>query len=163
VKARETRRKVLLDARLRHERGWTNACILDVSSRGLMASASPAPAPGSYVVIGRGSQRIVARVVWANHDRFGARTQDALVLDAIAKGETLACDQPGSFEKERRSPHRDEAPAERHERHRRWGARLEFLAVVAFGCIAAFLVFDTMHAVFSKPLHLIEQGLRGRG
>lgn len=152
---------MLIEARLRHERGWSNVCILDMSSRGMLVRANPAPARGSYVEIGRGHQRIVARVVWADHDRFGARTQDALVLDAVAKGQPAADPDPAMLGNDRRSLRREDAAGEHHERSRRFGQRLEFVTIIAFGGFAAFLVFDTMHAVISKPLHQIESGLRG--
>jgi hypothetical protein len=162
VKARETRRKVLIDARLRHDRGWTDARILDLSRRGLMARASPPPARGSYVEIGRGGQRIVARVVWADHDRFGALAQDAIDLDALAKGEPAPCRETALPARDRRSMPRH-PPDDRHLTSRHWGRRLEFVAAVALVCIAAIALAETLQAMLARPLRQIETALGGRG
>ena len=160
MKAREPRRKVLIDARLRHERGWADARILDLSSRGLMARSPHAPARGTYVEICRGAHRIVARVIWVRGGRFGARSQDVISLDAPA-GHDPALPGPANFNKDRRSTRREGRSAERHERSRRWSRRAEFLAVAALGCAAAFLAFDAVAATLSKPLAIIEARLGG--
>ena len=154
---------MLIDARLRHERGWADARILNLSARGLMARSEHAPARGTYVEICRGAHRIVARVVWARDGRFGARTQDAIVVDALSSGADPALPSPANLNNDRRSSRREPQPAERSERSRRWSRRMEFVAVAAFGCAAAFLVFDAVRDMLSRPLHLIEAQLGGGG
>jgi hypothetical protein len=157
MKPREPRRKVLIDARLRQDCGWSDAHILDISRRGLMARAPKAPPRGTYVELYRGTHRIVARVVWARHDRFGARAQDIIALDAIARGED-APPAPANVNDRRWTPIRASL-ADQHERSRRWSRRLEFLAVTALGCAAAFFAFDTVRDTLSKPLNLVEARL----
>ena len=49
MKQREPRRKVMLSARLRQEVGWSDANILNVSSRGLLLHGTIRPARGSYL------------------------------------------------------------------------------------------------------------------
>jgi hypothetical protein len=158
VKPREPRRKVLIDARLRHERGWNDARILNISSRGLMVRAAQAPALGTYVEICRGTHRIVARVVWADDDRFGARAQDAIALDAIANGQDAPLAQAANLN-DRRGWQRQPTSAEKHERSRRRSRQLEFLAVTAIGCLAAFFAFDTVQQVLARPVNLVEAAL----
>jgi hypothetical protein len=151
---------VLIDARLRHGRGWSEARILNVSTRGLLVRAARAPERGTYVEIWRGGHRIVARVIWADHDRFGACAQDMIAVDALAKGEEAPPAAPANLN-DRRLQHRQPAPNERHESSRRWSRRFEFLAVTAFGCLAAFFAFDTVQDVLSNPLNLVEARLGG--
>lgn len=86
VKPRETRRKVVIKARLRAANGWHDACILDVSSRGLMLQTPAAATRGAYVEIRRGQQVIVARVAWAQQHRFGVQSQDPVPIEALLGG-----------------------------------------------------------------------------
>src|SRR5215217_7191938 len=162
VKPRESRQKVLIDARLRHERGWSDARILNISSRGLMVRVSQAPARGTYVEICRGTHRIVARVVWVDQDRFGAWAQDAIAVGAIAKGEDAPAAPPANLNDRRSSPRR-ETSAERHERSRLWSRRMQFLAVAAFACLAAFFAFDAIAGTLARPLALVSAKLAQTG
>lgn len=162
MKAREPRRKVLIDARLRHGRGWADARILDLSDRGLMARAEEAPERGTYIEICRGAHRIVAQVVWVKDGRFGARSQDAIAVNAVASGADATLPNQSEQKKDRRSPRRQLEPNERRERSRRWSRRLEFAAVAAFGCAAAFLAFDTVRDTLAAPLGQIEARLGAR-
>jgi hypothetical protein len=149
----------MIGARLRHELGWSDARILNLSSHGMMIRTSKAPPRGTYVEICRGTHRIVARVVWADGDRFGARAQDSVAVDAIAAGEDAPLPVPANFNEDRRRWQREAPPAETHERSRRWSQGLQFLCVAAFGCAAAFFAFATVHETLSKPLILVEARL----
>jgi len=149
---------VLIDARLRHETGWSDARILNISRRGLMARAPRTPQRGSYVEICRGTHRIVARVVWARDGTFGARAQDMIAVEAIATG----ADAPpaaANLNDERRRLPRATSPQSQHERSRRRARGLEFAAVVLCAASAAFLVFDTVRETLSRPLAMVEATL----
>ena len=87
--------------------------------------------------------------------------EHALRLGRLYVGLRSSDPDPAMLGNDRRSLRREDAAGEHHERSRRFGQRLEFVTIIAFGGFAAFLVFDTMHAVISKPLHQIESGLRG--
>jgi len=163
VKPREPRQKVLIDARLRHASGWSDACILNLSSRGLMVRARQAPPRGTYVEICRGTHRIVARVVWAEHDRFGALSQDRVAVAALARGEGPTSAPANVNTNDRRLRPRDAKTEDSIDRSRRWSRRLEFVTVSAVAVGAAFFAFDTVHEALSKPLNLVEARLRGTG
>jgi hypothetical protein len=152
----------MIGARLRHERGWSDARILNLSSRGMLVRSSPAPARGAYVEICKGSHRIVARVVWAEQDRFGAQAQDTISVGAIAAGE----DPPpvaASGNGDRRRRPRQEGPADRHDRSRQASRRMEFACVTLFAFTAAFFAFDTVKETLAKPLGLVEATLGAKG
>ena len=156
MKPREARRKVLIDARLRQDCGWSDARILNLSSRGMMVRASSAPARGTYVEISRGAYRIVARDVWVKGDRFGARSQDRIAFEAIAKGEEDSLRKPANFNNDRRLQRRDLDPEEQHERSRARSRRLELAVVVAFGSAAAGFAFDAVRETLARPLGRVE-------
>ena len=161
MKPREPRKAVLIDARLRADCGWDDARILNISKRGLMVRAPKAPPRGTYVEICRGTHRIVARVVWVSNDRFGARTQDPLPVDAIAGGGN-STPAPANRNDRRTAPRRP-SHAQQHDRSRRWSRRAEFAGVVAMGCAAALLAFDTVRDTLSRPLTQIEARLADPG
>lgn len=160
MKTREPRRTVLIDARLRQDCGWSDARILNISKRGLMVRAPKAPPRGSYIEICRGTHRIVARVVWVRHDRFGARAQDAIALDAIA-GVKDAPPAPLNLN-DRRRERPGPSLAESQERSRRRSRRLEFVCVTALGSAAAFFAFDTVRETLARPLAQVEVRLGRR-
>jgi hypothetical protein len=84
LKIRAPRQKVLIRARMRISAGWNDACILDISERGLMIRAGSAPPRrGSCVELRRGARIIIGRVMWAKQDRFGLSTQDKLDVESI--------------------------------------------------------------------------------
>ena len=159
MKPREPRHKVLIDARLRQGSGWSDARILDISSLGLMARAAEAPPRGSYVEISRGAYRLVARVVWVDGDRFGARAQDVIALEAITRGTGSPLPRPANLNNDRRRLAREARTGEQLASSRFWSRRAEFVAVSLFGCAAAALVFDAVSDTLSKPLGLIEARL----
>lgn len=156
MKAREPRRRVLIDARLRQDGGWSEARILNVSRRGLMARAPKAPARGSYVEFSRGAYRIVARVVWVRNNDFGARAQDAIAIEAMAKGEDAALPASARLDNDRRRHLRKPDARLGHERSRRLSRQLEFVAVTAVSCAAAILAFEAVGEALSRPLNLVE-------
>jgi len=146
----------MIEARLRQDCGWADARILNISRRGLLVRSAKAPAHGAYVEICRGAHRIVARVVWVSHDRFGLRSQDAIAVDAIVSGDDAPLPSPAN---DRRAFPRRLASEERAEGSRRWSRRLEFGAVGLFACTAAFFAFDTVRDTLSRPLSLVETTL----
>lgn len=159
MRPREPRRKVLIDARLRHEHGWADARILNISRRGLMARAAQVPPRGAYVEISKGTYRIVARVVWVSRDCFGARTQDAIAVEAMANDKDAPRPPTANINNDRRLCLREPDREERRDRSRRLSRGLEFVAVTLFGCSAAYLALDAVRDALSKPLNLVEATL----
>ena len=84
--ARDTRRKVLIRARMHAEGPSADVCIRDVSARGLLIQASAAPPKGSYVEIVLDGHWIVGRVIWGKDRRFGVQSRDRIDVPGIVKG-----------------------------------------------------------------------------
>src|SRR6185312_9034098 len=80
---RELRRRVAVPARLRHGSSWTDTCILNISSRGLMIYASRPITPGTEVEIRKGDYAIVARVVWKDCGRAGLQCEERVPVEEI--------------------------------------------------------------------------------
>src|SRR5690348_1343959 len=85
-KPRELRRRVVVPARLRDGASWSDACILNVSSRGLMIHTGRPVRCGSEVELRRGEYMIVARVVWRDGARAGLRAEERVPIEEIVMG-----------------------------------------------------------------------------
>lgn len=152
----------MISARLRDGSGWSSARILNVSSRGLLLRASKAPRAGAYVEVCRGPHRIVARVAWVQHDRFGVCTQDAVAIDAITSGGGSGVAEPAILTLPPRAKRRELTADERRERSRKRASAIQFLWVAGFGAAAGALVFDSVKAALSQPLAVVSAELSGK-
>lgn len=150
----------MIQARMRVGASWNDACILNLSSRGMLVRAPTAPNRGSYLEIRRGGHVIVARVVWSNADRFGVYTQDPIPAADLIRGTTsaAAAAAPGdaSFTERRAAPRPSVPTSERS----RWRARaMEFSTVAFLGGIAAVLLLGAVSDLFGRPLMAVEAAL----
>jgi len=155
-KLREERLRTVLPARVRCSSGWSDACILNVSSRGLMIYSKAGAQPGSFIELRRGGQFVVARVVWKKNQRIGLHSPDELPIGRLicSDGATAAAQIIAiGFEVERsRQP--------RITDRSRGRARLfEFMALIiagaALGSVSAFYVEQTL----SKPVSAVSHAL----
>ena len=124
----------MIPARLRNGAAWADACILNISSRGLLVHSPRGVPQGGIVELRRGEHVIVARVVWRDGTRVGLRADDRLPVDEIISLDGAAAFQltaPGPGQPERRKRQR---PAPMDSRLR--GRAMEFVSV---GVIAASL------------------------
>lgn len=167
---RDPRVKVLLPSRMRVGARWVEACIHNVSSRGLLVASDEAPKPGTYVEIRRGRNVMVGRAVWSNGRLFGLRMQDRIDLAALKEDPRRAGrrgdadDQAGQVE--RRHDDRfsqDAAIARRLERHRTMSRLMQF-ALIAFATVAASaIVASAVYSALQAPLAQIQQAMAGDG
>lgn len=130
MKSREPRIKVLIGARMRAGAAWGDVCLLNLSSRGVLAQAAVPPLKGAYIEVRRGSHVIVARVVWAKKHRFGALTQDPIGVDAIIADASGSKSNAACAEVDRQSDRRAAGPPQvagvQHENSRLIGRAMEF-------------------------------------
>ena len=140
-----------IPARLKSGAGWDDACIVDVSRRGVGLKAESAPSRGAYVEIRRGMHVIVARVVWSVGQRFGVAAQDDIPIGLIAADQAPPPEPPKAVASaDRRRAQR--RLANRAEASRTWGRRLQFVAVAVAGLAAAMVVGAQVRSAFAAPL-----------
>lgn len=150
----------MIQARMRVGASWNDACILNLSSRGMLVRAPKAPNRGSYLEIRRGNHIIVARVVWANADRFGVYTQDPVpAADLICRTNSAgaAAALSGSGLAERRTVPRPTVPTSEKSR---WRARATEFCTIGFLCgVAAVLLLGAVSDLFGQPMMAVERVL----
>jgi hypothetical protein len=159
MKPREPRRKVMLNARMRINAAWHDACILDLSSRGLMIQASEPLRGGSYIEVRRGRHVIVARVMWSRDRRCGLLTQDALPTDAIIAEPDQSAGKPIVAGEDRRVERAPPSRAFVHEQSR-WRSRAwEFASLAFVGGVLATFAFDAVASALERPMVAVEVAL----
>lgn len=156
MKPREERRSTLINARMRGPSGWQDACILNLSRRGLLLQSSQ-PAPrGAFIEIRRGTHVVVARVMWSHRERFGVKAQDVLPVEAILSG---AAAPPPPATVERRAVPR--SISERHT-HSRYRARAtEFIGLALAGTMLASIAYGAVADRLGRPMVEVSQALSG--
>lgn len=153
---RELRRRVLLPARIRSASGWSDACILNVSTRGLMVQAGHPLVQGSMIEIRHQQHVIHACVVWRDGQRAGLQAETRVPVDhilSLADAPELRLTAVGRKPVERRRRPRS-AEWSRHQ-----GRLLEFasIAVIAVGLSGA--AFALVAQTLAQPLAQVRAAL----
>jgi hypothetical protein len=155
LKPREERRNVVLEARLRGDRGWGQACILNLSSRGLLVYSDAPANPGSYVEIRRGEPVIVARVVWRRSNRIGLSSREKLQLGEMVSGTAASAGlqlTASNLAVERRK-------LSREDQSRLRARRGQFAAIAAFGACLAGLSYVAATAILTPAMSKVTAAL----
>src|SRR5690349_3937884 len=97
LRPREERRRVMLPARLRSASGWSDACILNISSGGLLIFSKGAAEPGSQVEIRRGGRLVIGRVAWRQNQRIGLESDGPIPVGEIIDPELADAALPTAF------------------------------------------------------------------
>ena len=92
---RELRRSVVLPARMRLGSAWSDACILNISSHGMMIQASRGVPQGITIELQRGEYVVLAHVVWRYGARAGLQVEERLAVEPphAEPGARLAADR----------------------------------------------------------------------
>ena len=159
MRNREKRRKVLIRAKVRAGGLPVDACIRDISSKGLMIQAKVPPPRGTYVEIVTASHTIVGRVVWGNNMRFGITTRDKLHVDMIV-GERRAPAEPPQTDLRLAaaftpSPPRDTAFRRSHAK------TFEFAALILFALTMIAALGMASYQTLAQPFANVTDRLRG--
>ena len=160
-KAREPRRDTVTPARVNSGGEWQDACILNISSSGMMLQAGKPPPRGHYLEVRRGSYVMIGRVVWSKDYYCGVQLQDPLKVDQIVaevRSIRRAPADDGMLPERRRIPRPE---VERHERSRWVSRAVEHGAFAIAGATAAVLVMQGVGAALAQPLQHVEAALGG--
>lgn len=148
----------MLRARMRSGAAWSDACILNVSSRGLMINApSVASLEGSRIEVRHGDHMIVATVMWSNGTRAGLQSESWIPVDDI-----LALSQSGALQLTAAAqwPQVDRRKRARgHEQNRLFGRALEFAGVGLIAISLAMAAFGLFEGAFAQPMKAVEAAL----
>jgi PilZ domain len=154
---REPRRKVMIRATMCAGGPWTDVCIRDISSRGIMAQTGAPPPRGTFIDLDWPGHQIVGLVVWRRERRFGIQIRERINVagrSGRAAPETLA--------PQRRAPASPRAASRSGAvASRTLAGRMEFAVVAIFAAaLVAGLGFSAFQAL-SRPLDTVSS-LLGR-
>ena len=141
---------------MRTDSGWSDACILNISSRGLMIRSRRRAARGSLIELRHGEHAIVGRVVWSDGAHVGLQAEERLPIEQIlslSQAPSLQLTAVNGRPVERRKRPRS------HEDNRVRGRLFEFAAVAILAATVAGFAFDIVHDALSKPLEAVQAAL----
>ena len=144
---------------MRADSSWCDACILNISSRGLMIQVGRGVPQADSVELRRGEHVIRARVVWREGSRAGLQTDDRLPVEEIlslSQASALQLTATGGGFVERRKQPRDE-----HERSRTRSRLFEFAGVAVIAGTFAIGIFGMVERALARPMALIEAAIGG--
>lgn len=149
----------MIKARMRAGASWSDALILNLSSRGMLVRSDRSPDRGSYLEIRRGAHVVVARVVWSSSGRFGVQTQDPVPAESLIRDPDSApalAARANGIQERRAAPR---TPEKRHEASRHKARAMEFAAIV-IGCGSiALLIGGLVSDMVSAPLGAAQAAL----
>ena len=154
---RELRRRVVLPARLRTGAQWSDACILNISSRGMMIHSGRAGPEGTRVELRRGEHVIIARVMWCDGGRAGLRSDERLPVEEImslSQSSALQLVASGGDLVDRRK-----SPRPRADDARLRGRAFEFVGVGAVAVTLALGIWGMAQQALARPLAAVEAAL----
>lgn len=76
----------MVRARLRARNAEHEACILDISTRGLSATSAHPPTRGDYIELAVGQHNIIGQVKWSSERRFGVAFRERISVIAAISG-----------------------------------------------------------------------------
>jgi hypothetical protein len=163
LKDRELRRRVVLSARMRAESGWSDACILNISSRGLMINAIRAAETGSTVEVWHGDHMIVAHVIWRKGTRAGLRAEDRLPIEDMTTASQTTALQTTALQPTAMDWHRVERRkgSRSREDSRRRSRMIKFARVAVIAASFAMGVYAMFKEAFAEPFALVAAALGG--
>ena len=136
--------------------GWSDASILNISSRGLQVNTTRAAVQGTTVEIWHGEHLIVARVVWRKGTRAGLQAEqrvpveELMTLSHVPKLILTAPNWPGL---ERRKRPRS------HDESRFRSRAIEFAGLTIVVASLALGGFVMLQEAFARPLAYVQAAL----
>jgi hypothetical protein len=156
---RELRRRIMLPARLRTGMQWSDTCILNISSRGLLIHSARAAPEGSTIEIRRGDHVIVARVMWRDGARLGLQSDERLPVEQIMSlGQSQALQltaSNGTIVERRKQPRPTVIDA------RLRGRSMQFMSVGVIAVSLALTIWSMANEALARPMAAVTAALGG--
>lgn len=151
----EPRVRAMVRAGLVDSLGERDVCIIDVSTRGVLATAARPPARGEFVEIQMGRHRLAGLVRWAGERRFGIALQERVSVAAMVEGGTkpiklersvgTAQRRQGGWQALRDNPHL-------------MGRAMQF-GVLAIAALSAAFLINEMVGIGFQPMQQAVMGM----
>ena len=152
------RRYAAIRAKMRAGGLPIDACIRDVSSKGLMIQAKVSPPRGTYVEIITHSQTIVGRVVWGKDMRFGILTRDKIHVDMMV-AERRAPPSGQCADPQPTAVLRPASVARKPGFRRSHARALEFGALILFALAMVATFASATYQTLSRPFESVAESL----
>jgi hypothetical protein len=143
---------------MRSDSGWSDACILNISSRGLLVRSGRPAVRGSVIELRHRDYAIVGRVVWSDGAHAGLQAEERVPVEQIlslSQAPSLQLTAVNGRPVERRKRPRS------HEDNRVRGRLFEFSAVAILAALVAGFAFDLVHDALSRPFQQVQAVLGG--
>jgi len=153
---RELRRRVMLPARVRTTAGWSDACILDLSSRGAMVRANFIALEDGSIELWHGDHAITARIVWRDGLKAGVQAAEPIPVEEILSSSAGPPLQPAA---------RSDRVVDRRKRRRTYdrsrikGRAFEFASVATIAATLGLGFSSWLYEALAQPLALITRAL----
>ena len=135
---------------------WSDTCILNISTRGLLIQSGGALSRSDTVELWRGEHVIVARVVWRQGSRVGLKAEDLLPVEDImtsSQEQALRLTSGRALVVERRKRSRT------HDDSRARARAMEFAGIAMIASILAAGAFAMVEDALGRPLALVVSAL----
>ena len=160
LRPREARTTVMVPCRMTADGRWADACIHNVSSRGLLVAVDEPPRPGTYVDIRRGTLVVIGRVMWRRDRFFGVRTQDRISVGVLVNEPRRATAPAGTPERRAEARHlADARVARRIERNRQLSSLLQYGSMAGAALVFASLVAVHLYGFLNDSLGSVRAAL----
>ncbi|GGC35875.1 hypothetical protein GCM10011371_24080 [Novosphingobium marinum] len=83
----EDRTRALIKVRLRGAGDERDACILDVSTRGLLVTSARPPERGEFIELVAAGHSLIGQVKWASSRRFGVALRERVSVLGLVAGD----------------------------------------------------------------------------
>jgi len=136
--------------------GWSDASILNISSRGLQVNTTRAAVQGTTVEIWHGEHLIVARVVWRKGTRAGLQAEQRVPVEelmTLSHEPKLQLTAPSLPKLERRKRPRS------HDESRFRSRAIEFAGLTIIVASLALGGFVMLQEAFARPLAYVRAAL----
>jgi hypothetical protein len=149
----EPRVKAMVRARLRDAGGERDVCIIDISTRGVLATAELPPRRGDFVELQIGRNRLAGQVKWCGEHRFGLSLRERVSVAAMAEGGTSQVELERSVGQARAHVSLADALLGNPQMlGRMFDFALRVVAIVAVG----WIVYHLVGAAFAPLDHVME-------
>lgn len=142
---------------MRSMAGWSDACILNISSRGLMINVpSACAAKDSIIELWHGENVIVATVVWRKGSRAGLQAEDKVpVDDLLARGQSPSLQLTAAQWPEVDRRRKPRPPFDSRIR----GNAVEFIGIAIIAASLAAGALMTVEQSFARAIAIVEAAL----